>query len=466
MKIKRVLALICAASLAVGALSSCGEKKTGGDEKVVLKYLMAGPGMQNDSEKVWNAFNEKLQEKLPNVTVEFEVIPNSEYKQKFLLMNSAREQIDIVNNYGLDFTNEVENGTFAPMDDLLKEYGQATLSALPEWFMEYQKVDGVTYGIPTYQMCAYLRGICFFKEQADKYLDMEKFKTALYKTKYFNEEVYAILGEYIEAMKADGLTFKNVTILNAKGLTDGALTDYFGIQEQEDGSYKVVPTYINDRSKLRFKVAAEWNEKKYFMEDILSTTTGGKLVGQIDGLPFWDEVYTPFAAAELSKKYGNEIVMVPYSEGWTMSPTNTAAGTSIMSQCKHKEEAMQVLNLLQTDKELYNLLVFGIEGDHYKKVGDDQIEVEWDSKVTANDRYGLYKWIVGNTEIAYNTQNEPAEYKDWVFNDVNKNGEMSPLMGFKIETAPIQNQLTQIAAIQDKYLKPLNYGVIRRSLRY
>lgn len=458
MNIKRILALGCAAAIAAGAMGGCGKKEEKSGDTVVLKYVMPGPGIQEDSEKVWKVFNTKLQEKLPNVRVDFEIIPISEYNQKFMLMCSAREKIDIANNYSLDFNNEVANGTFAPLDDLLNEYGKETLKALPEWFMDYQKIDGVTYGIPTYQMCAYLRGVCFFKEQAEKYLDMEAFKKALYKTEYFNEEVYDILEKYIEDMKADGLNFKNVTILNTKGLP-GGLTSYFGVTE-EDGKYKVAPTFINDKSKLRFSVARRWNEKGFFSEDVLSNNSASDWIGQIDGYPFWDAVYTPFAAEELSKKYGNEIIMIPYSETWTLSSTNTAAGTSIMQSCEHKEEAMQVLNLLQTDKELYNLLVFGIEGDHYTKTGEDSIQTEYDGQVTENNRYGLYKWIVGNTENAYNTQNEPPEYKDWVFNDVNKNGKKPVLMGFKLDTSPIQNYLTQIAAIQDKYLQPLNCGVL------
>ena len=455
MNLKKVLPIILSAAALVSAASGCGGKKV--SENVTLKYLMPGPGLQQDSEKVWAEFNKKLQEKLPNVRVEFEVVPLEEYKQKFMLMTSAREQIDIVNNYGLDFANEVKNGTFTPIDDLMGEYGKELTQALPDWFMDYQKVDGITYGIPTYQMCAYLRGICFFKEQADKYLDTDAFKKALYSTDTFNQEVYDILTKYIEDMKADGLNFNNATILNVKSGGE-SMTTYFNAVDDGNGNYTVQPYFINDSAKLRYKVANEWYKKGYIRQDVLSATNMNEDKGKLNGYPFWDEVYTPFAAEELSKKYGNEIVMIPYSETWTLAKENTAAGTSIMESCEHKEEAMKVINLLQTDKDLYNLLVFGIEGDHYKKTGDDQIQVEWDSSPSTNDRYGLYKWIVGNTEIAYNTQNEPPEYKDWVFNDVNKNGKKNPFMGFLLDTTQIQDYLTQVAAVQEKYLQPLNSG--------
>ena len=38
-----------------------------------------------------------------------------------------------------------------------------------------------------------------------------------------------------------------------------------------------------------------------------------------------------------------------------------------------------LLNLLNTDKEIYNTLVWGVEGKHYKKVADNRIETIKDS---------------------------------------------------------------------------------------
>ena len=80
MKMKRTLAALSALTLLVSGAAGCKKNNgAGGGEQVKLKYLMPGPGMQEDSQKVWKVFNEKLQEKLPNVTVDFEIIPLSEY---------------------------------------------------------------------------------------------------------------------------------------------------------------------------------------------------------------------------------------------------------------------------------------------------------------------------------------------------------------------------------------------------
>lgn len=459
MKMKRTLAALSALTLIVSGAAGCKKNNgAGGGEQVKLKYLMPGPGMQEDSQKVWKVFNEKLQEKLPNVTVDFEIIPLSEYAKKFTLMCSAREQIDIVNAYWLSDATNARNGTFEPLDDLVEKYGQDIKKALPEWIMDYGKVDGKLYTIPTYQMCGAYRGIVFIKEQAEKYLDIEKFQNTLWSSNYMSDDVYDMLTKYMDDMKADGLTFRSACALNLKGV-ENVCTPNFGVKYGDEKA-TVRATFIDDDQIPRYKYARKWVEMGYTRSDELSSTDQDNFKGKKDGYPFWDEVYTPFAAESLSEKYGVDVIMIPYENYYYTGFLNSASGTAIMSNSEHKEEAMQVINLIQTDKDLYNLLVFGIEGEHYKKIGEDQIETPTGQSPTANDKYGLYKWIVGNTELAYNLQTEPEDYKKWVFEEANASDKKSPIIGLKFDKDPIADYITQVSALQSKYLGPLTCGAM------
>jgi len=458
MKLKRTLAILSALTLLVGGITGCKKNEAGDGEHVTLKYLMPGPGIQEDSQKVWAAFNEKLHEKLPNVTVEFEIIPTSEYSKKFTLMCSAREQIDIVNAYWLGEFKNSRNGTFEPLDDLLNKYGKGITETLPEWLMEYGEVDGKTYVIPSYQMCGSYRGIVFIKEQAEKYLDIEKFKEALWPTTTFNQETYDILTKYMEDLKANGINFKSATVMSMKGRENITGHDY--AIDYLDEKAQVKANYIDDVSKMRYKVAHEWAEKGFIRPDELSADDDENYKGKVDGYPFWDVGYTPFVEKSLSEKYGVELLVIPFENYYYTGFMNSASGTAIMSTSKYKEQAMQVINLLQTDKELYNLLVFGIEGDHYTKIGEDRIRTATNASPTANDRYGLYKWIVGNTSMAYDLETEPEEYKKWVFEEANMSEKRSPLIGFKQDTTAISDYLTQVSSVRNKYEQPLLSGSI------
>ena len=119
---------------------------------------------------------------------------------------------------------------------------------------------------------------------------------------------------------------------------------------------------------------------------------------------------------------------------------------------------MQVINLLQTDKELYNLLVYGIEGEHYTKIGEDRIETPTGQQANSSDKYGLWAWIVGNAENAYDLQTTSEGNKNWVFNEVNKSEWRSKLLGFKLDTTSISTELAQIEAIAEEFRDPLKSG--------
>lgn len=454
MKVKKIISAALAIAAAASVFSGCTGKKKSSGGKVTLKYVMCAPGKQEDSDMVWTEWNKKLQEKLPNVEVQFELIPLSEYKQKFALMCASHEEMDIANNYGLDFSTEVHNGTFIPMDELIEKYGQEMKSVLPDWFFDYQKIDGSVYGIPTYQMCANLRGMCFIKEYADKYLDLEGFTKEMQSNEFFTEKAFSYLEEAMEKAAADGIKFKSALLPNFKG-GERLISTFYTDENERVENIRISDNTVN----AYYKTARRWFEKKYIRQDVVGATDQNNYIGKKDGYMWWDAVWTPFNAENLSKKYGMEIITVPYTSGYEISKDASAGGTSIMASSKHPEEAMQVINLLNSDKELYNMLVYGIEGKHYKKVGEDRIEtVAPTGQATANDKYGLYKWIVGNTQLAYDNQLEPEGYKKWVFEEVNGTNDISKLIGFVVDTSKISNEITQVDAVNDEFYNSLISG--------
>ncbi len=47
----------------------------------------------------------------------------------------------------------------------------------------------------------------------------------------------------------------------------------------------------------------------------------------------------------------------------------------VSNTSKNKEKAVEFLNLLNTDPELLNGLVYGVEGKAWEKVGDDKLKL-------------------------------------------------------------------------------------------
>lgn len=458
MKVKKLLALtLCTAS--VLACASCGSTTTSSGETATLKYMMPGPGKQADSDRVWEAFNEKLHEKLPNVTVEFEIIPLSDYSQKIMLAQTAGEKIDIANTYLLDFPLEVRNGTFLQLDDLYAKYGKGIAASLPAWVLDYGKVDGKLYQIPTYQMLMLPYSIRTQAEYADKWLDKEELKDAIENrdTSLFPQKAYDVLEDYLAKLKANGkIQYGFDTGFN--GFVSGydMITDRYAIR-QDDDECKVVYVYDTPEYKQTLARMADWYKKGYIRQDALSATDNDQIRGEMDGMTVWSGQTEPGLVEKLAAR-GKDIYEQWIDLDYYIPMINEAAGTGIFANTKYPEQAMQFLDLLQSDKELYNMLVFGLEGEHYTKTGENEITTLSKKMPTSSDKYGLYSWIVGNTSLRYNWDVQTKEYNDWCFNQINKSENRSKLIGFVPELSRLSTKLAQIKSLKSEYMASLVSG--------
>lgn len=457
MKIKKIIVSLLALAMLSASIAGCGGKKEEADGEVVLKWVMAGPGRQKDSEEVWAAVNEKLKEKLPNVTIEFDVISGSEYKQNVMLMQTGKKKLDIVNTYQLDYVNEVENGSFIELSDLLDEYGKGTKEVLPEWLFDYMKVDDGIYAIPAYQAMANERAFITQKEYADKWLDIEGLKAELYSNEYFTEKSAQIIEDYLQKLAENDKIFYGAHHYN-EVVTKGYEL-IFGNFHADINTHEVIYKFEIPTVKEQYKRHAKWYQNGWIRKDAQSCTDEEEKKGAAEGYVLYDNGYNKWLAASMSKN-GTEFITIPFNDKYFIPSGNAAGGNAITSSCEYPEIAMQVLNLFNTDKELYNTLVYGIEGKHYTKISDNKIETPYGVQGTMNDDYGIYKWIVGNTQLAYLTQDEPEDKLDYEFNTVNNSEWRSELIGFVANKEEIADSIAQLDAIKGEYMKTLATGAL------
>ena len=108
---KKILALMLAVVMML-SFAACGNDvetvETDLSKPVTINWIMPGPGIQTDSEMVWEKFNEELKkiEGFENVTVHIEVIPMADYAQKIMLMQTSGEKMDLLQTYMLDYAQE------------------------------------------------------------------------------------------------------------------------------------------------------------------------------------------------------------------------------------------------------------------------------------------------------------------------------------------------------------------------
>ena len=201
----------------------------------------------------------------------------------------------------------------------------------------------------------------------------------------------------------------------------------------------------------------------YIRKDVVSANLG-KDVGTENGYDLWHVSLIKGIDEKLESQYGFDIITNRPEEQYHISNTASAGGNAISADCEYPEVAMKFLNLIYTEqgKDLYRMLVYGLEGEHYTKISDDTIEPigYTGSQGNADAPYGIYKWLCGNTMNAFQMADEPEDWNDYVFNDLHANATKSRIAGFKPDITNIDNEIKLVSAAISEYLSLLTSGAL------
>ncbi|MDQ0889602.1 putative aldouronate transport system substrate-binding protein [Paenibacillus sp. V4I9] len=431
---------------------------------VTLKFVTMGPGKQADSQEVWDEFNKKLATLLPNTKVEFEAVLSTEFANKWKLMAASSEPIDIAwTGYLLDYPGEVNKGSYVELDALVDKYAPEIKKEVPAWVLDRARVNGKLYAIPGYQQAVDSRPTMRVpKEFIDKgYIDPKVAQDTFYKYGPVSKESFAVIEGYLEKLKANNQLRKGFSpnvlwsMYNHNFIT--TLPNYILTGDYKDPkSLKVVNQFETDKEQLFIKTMTDWYAKGYIRKDILSLQNQRQDEGKPDGNIAW--FHSMIGSIEdqskaESTRWGFPVQVIPMEEKYVISALSDATNLAISRTSKNPERAMQLLNLLNTakGKDLYNLLVWGIEGKHYKKISDNKIEtIGYQGSGTADAKYGAFKYALGNTANSFETQADPTNFTQ-IWKDTNAGAVVSPLLGFKPNLDPIKTDLAQVQAVVKEY---------------
>ena len=455
------------------ALSGCSfnRQATINDEQannhVKLKWVFIGPGKLVDSDMVWGEYNEKIQDFLPNTNVEFEVITSADYAERWQLMSASREKVDIAwTGFALNPVNEIERGAYMPLDNLIEQYAPNLKEELPGWVFDKGRYHGEIYFVPNYQMMVDLpQGMRTHKELADKYdLDTEKITEIFTSGKQIVREDFRIIEDYLENLKQNGdirqgvsITFlhwvmKRMIGLPAEGLEAVASN---AVVVRGDKNLKVYDRLNDFPDKYDYyDMISDWYKKGYIRRDIMSIQDLRQDEGKENGYVLWSHQAFKGESERQTETFGFPIIVVPMVSNLYVDSTRSTTNTAIPTVSTNPERAIQLIELMNSKrgKSLYNLLIYGVEGEHYQKVSDNRIEWLGNTSPGGNDnRYGYSKWALGNTFNAYETQHDPEGWNDYIKNEINGKAEISPLLGFSLDMEPIKIEVAQYRAVAKEY---------------
>lgn len=166
----------------------------------------------------------------------------------------------------------------------------------------------------------------------------------------------------------------------------------------------------------------------------------------------------PGKDAELSASFGFEVVQVQLCEPYTGYSQAQGICLSIGRNCENPEKTMQFLNLLYSDVELLNTLVYGVEGKHWVKVeGEDNIITYPEGVTSENVGYSNQGWVFGDQMLDYLRDTEdPEKWEN--YRKFNEQAVTTAVGGLVLDISDLKTEEAAVTAVLDKYGSALQNG--------
>lgn len=419
-----------------------------------------------DMAKVEEKINEILLEKI-NATITFNFTTWTDFIQKYNLLLSSGESIDLIFSTGwMNYREYAKDGAYLPLDDLLDTY-MPKIKAMGEerGFWDVVSVDGAIYGIPLFQSEYANRCLIYRKDLCDKYNlpipdTIENCEAYLQGIKEnMPDQVLtnpaAVTGIMNTFQGEAFYRFYNPNTLGAYGLQfsyddpNGDYVDYFASEE-----------FKSDMERAKAWAAAGfWPKNSVTQQSPGSIEDGGNVLRSCNPTQY---IACKVAAAENHPDWELGIILGPEVAGGGVSSLCTDNCTSIPLASENPERAAMAIELLMTDETLNHLLLYGIEGEHYT-VDANGFYV----KGPNNDSYifeGSNAWNFRND--AFNLIREEDQELYEIFDRIEAVGatmkypnlDIGGLFGF--DDTNVKAEVTAVQNVFVEYYTPLLAGMV------
>jgi putative aldouronate transport system substrate-binding protein len=427
--------------------------------QVELQWYVIGNGRQDDTELVEKEINKYLKDKL-NATLKLNTLSwGEDFEQKMNLRIAAGEPFDITftSSWALNYSKSASIGAFKDITGMLDTYAPKTKAFLGESILKGAKVNGKIYAIPTYNdnTCE-SQGILLNKKLVEKYkIDTSKIKKI--------EDVEASF-KIIKAKEPKINSFYpfdrsfNYGVLNTLNY-DNILSSYTFASVRRDGkSTKVINPYETGEAKSLFGLMNKWYKRGYISKSATADYEYFHSSAK-NTFSFFSRL-NPSKCNELLESDGLDLIPISLNKPSLTTEMITSSMQAISATSKNPERALMLLELVNTDKNLSNLINYGIEGVHYKKTGERTI-------THISPAYEKYNpgtpWLFGSPYVASSLQNTPLISEEAASKYLNS-AVPSPLLGFSLNIEPIGENLESLNKITRKYYNNLCLGKVDPSV--
>ncbi len=419
------------------------------------------PGKQ----AVEDAINEITEKKI-NTHVTLDWIPVGQYSDQVSLNMSANEGADLLMVTPINassFSALISQNQLIALDDMIDQYGTG-IKEIAGNYLKGAQINGKTYAVPSYRTLNSDGYIVMRKDILDSLGLTEKAENMSSWSEYED-----ILKQVVAANPGlSGVSSNNGagTIITNGGFFSGpdaftddtaydTLGDTYNIIAADYGTDKAMSYFETDQFYQMIKRVKEWYDNGLVYKDSATTDeTGDSLIK--NNVTF-SEICQSETGVEISKKEstGYDVVCKKYTSAPVSTQSCTKFCWGIPITAKEPEAAMRFLNLMYTDKDICNLLTWGIEGtDYVVKNGEACFP---DGKDTSSVAYHSNDFLYGNQFLCYPWEGQGADFRTTAEESLKKAG-TSKYFGFICDTSAITNELTATYNVTQQYATSLESG--------
>ncbi|HAL74204.1 MAG TPA: ABC transporter substrate-binding protein, partial [Clostridiales bacterium] len=199
-------------------------------------------------------------------------------------------------------------------------------------------------------------------------------------------------------------------------------------------------------------------KKGLILPDAATNTTNGVTLIKNDKAFALVTNQKPGFANQQAGQTGKEMYAIALTEPYTNTYQVNNFLWTISTNCEDPVSAMKMLNLMYTDADVANLLIWGIEGKHYVKTDVPNI-IDYPAGVdSSNTGWGLnLGWEMGNQFLSYVWKGDSPDLMTELA-AFNKSARVSKAMGFVFDSTSVKAEIAALTNVVNQYKLGLECG--------
>ncbi|MDI4649783.1 ABC transporter substrate-binding protein [Cohnella hashimotonis] len=448
------------ASAASSSAAAPAEGAVDTSKEVKLKMIFVGP-KPVDYDSVFAEINKKLKEKI-NATIEGEFLDWSDWAQKYPLKLAADENFDLIYSANwAGYNDQALKGGFLELtDDMLAKYAPQAWANMSKVSWDQAKVNGKLYMVPQNRGESVEKLILYREDLRKKYNLPEINSPEAYAT-YLKTIAEKEKGIVPFTPETGDWKFHNLDRVLLKQQNEWNMFDLdmpfaFKLTDEKGQVFNVYNTPEFKQLATYYKDLADHNA---WSKNVLNSKNDHQAdfkAGKTASITHNNGTLGALMALMRQENSPYEVALADINQGKKKSVAiSTQNGTSVHATSKNPERALMAIDLLQNDKELHDLVMYGINGVHYEPVGDDKYKA-----LDKNPNYtGFSNWSF-NSPLNRDNEAFPQEASDLV-KSWEANVYHYPLETFVFDNSKVKTEIANVGNVMLRYGIPLEYGLVK-----